>query len=392
MKRRIEEQIDRLILEKGEYHPLEFLFQEGRLSYDDYEAWRSGEIRELVDMLFGNPEQILESLEQAAIYLQRRGWESERLIYRERGRPDARPLRFSQESRFDDCFHRAYHKPREQPQLDLFSDTSTTYLVNGITQALKTLNATDAREALQQLCESAPDHSRLGELERLVEALEALESPLLDAEVELQRLLTETGPLAERHLDRASGSLLIPLWRRLTDALRDRSFDPSRPELHPSYTATQARDWPMVRRAVEREAEWRHQPVLLERHAMACTCLDEQAAALGSWYLICWQFPELGDRLDRCGDHTLRQGWQAFLDLEQELPVEDFPAWLMLSHPGLMRISPHGDDDIPCPDSYRTLHQLLRDSGKTADQQRIELRARLKQQAPLLFRHYLDSV
>jgi hypothetical protein len=392
MNRRIEEQIDQLILEKGEYHPLELLFQEGRLSYDDYEAWRRGEIRDLVDMLFGNPVQILKSLEQAATYLQRRGWESERLIYRERGRPEASPLRYSQESHFDDCFHLAYRKPGDQPQLDLFSDTSTTYLINGITQALKTLNATDARGALQQLCESAPDHSHLGELERLVEALEAIESPLLDVETELRRLLKETGPLAERHLNKASSFLLIPLWRRLTGALEHRPFEPSRPDLHPSYTATQARDWPMVRQAVENEAEWRHQPVLLERHAVACANLDEQAAALGSWYLICWQFPELADRLDRCGDQTLLRGWQAFQDLEQELPTEDFPAWLMLRHPGLAHIAPHGEDDIPCPESYRTLYHLLHVSGEKVDDQRMALRAKLKHQAPLLFRHYLDTV
>ncbi|MGD8914031.1 MAG: hypothetical protein PVJ68_14995 [Candidatus Thiodiazotropha sp.] len=392
MNRRIEEQIDQLILEKGEYHPLELLLQEERLSYEDYEAWRSGEIRDLADLLFGNPEQILKSLEQAADYLQRLGWESERLIYRERGRPDAGPLRFSQESRFDDSFHRAYRKPREQPQLDLFSDTTATYLVNGITQALKTLNATDARQSLQRLCESAPDHSQLGELERLVEALESLDSPLSDVEAEQQRLQTETSPLAERHLNKASGFLLIPLWRRLTGALQHRVFDPSRPDLHPSYTAIQARDWTMVRQAVEQEVDWQRQPLLLERHAMACTYLSDQAAALQSWCLICWQFPEMEERLERCGDHTLQRGWQAFLDLEPELPTEDFPAWLILKHPGLAQIAPHGDADIPCPDSYRTLYHLVHDREHLADDQMMNLRAKLKQQAPLIFRHYLKSV
>ncbi|MGD8909370.1 MAG: hypothetical protein PVI92_08465 [Chromatiales bacterium] len=392
MKRRIEEQIDQLILEKGEYHPLELLLQEERLSYEDYEAWRIGEIRDLADMLFGNPEQILKSLEQAADYLQRRGWESERLIYRERGRPDAHPLRFSQDSRFDDSFHRAYHKPREQPQLDLFSDTATTYLVNGITQALKTLNANDARQSLQQLCESAPDHSQLGELERLVEALESLDSPLCAVEAELQRLQTETVPLAERHLNKASSFLLSPLWRRLSGALQNRGFDPSRPDLHSSYTAIQARNWTMVRQAVESEADWRRQPVLLERHAMASTYLADQTAVLQSWCLICWQFPELDDRLERCGDHTLQRGWQTFLDLEPELPTEDFPAWLMLKHPGLALIAPKGDSDIPCPDSYRTLYHLVHDREHLADDQVMNLRAKLKQQAPLLFRHFLNSV
>jgi hypothetical protein len=392
MNRHIEQQIDQLLLEKGEYHPLELLLQEGRLSYDDYEAWRTGEIRDLADMLFGNQKQILKTLEQAALYLQRRGWESERLIYKERGRADGRPLRFSQEGRFDDCFHRAYRKPQDQPQLDLFCDTSTTYLVNGITQALKTLNATDARESLHQLSESAPDHSQLGELERLVEALESLERPLSDAEAELQRLLTETSPLAERHLNKGAGFLLTPLWRRLTGALQDRAFAPSRPDLHPSYTATQARDWPKVRQAVEQEADWQRQPLLLERHATACTYLADQAAALRSWFLICWQFPEQEERLDRCGDHTLHKGWQGFLDLDPELPSEDFPAWLIMRHPGLSLIAPHGEEKLPCPDSYRTLSRLLHNSEKTPDSQIMDLRAKLKQQAPQLFRHYLQSV
>ncbi len=60
--RRIEQQIDRLLLEQGEYHPLEFLLQEGRLSYADYESWRNGEIRDLSEMLFGDPEQITKTL------------------------------------------------------------------------------------------------------------------------------------------------------------------------------------------------------------------------------------------------------------------------------------------------------------------------------------------
>lgn len=390
--RHTEQQIDQLLLEQGEYHPLEFLLQEGRLSYDDYEAWRNGEIRDLSEMLFGNPEQIAKTLEQAAAYLQRRSWESESLVYKQRGMPDARPLRFSQDSRLNDCFHRAYRKPQDQSQLDLFTDTSTTYLVNGITQALKTLNAADARQSLQRLFEAAPDHVHLGELERLVEALEHLDAPVPDTHVQIENLLSETTPLAERHLKKACGHLLTPLWRRLSVALRDHAFDPSRPDHHASYTAAQARDWPGVRQAVEREADWPRQATLLERHASACTQLADQAAALQSWCLLCWQFPDLSDRLESCGDHTLSNAWLAFLDLEPELPTEDFPAWLLLRAPGLTLIAPDGDDHIPCPDSYRTLYQLQRNKQAATNEQALALRARLKQQAPLLFRHFLDSL
>jgi hypothetical protein len=390
--RHTEQQIDRLLLEQGEYHPIEFLLQEGRLSYEDYEAWRNGEIRDLSEMLFGSPEQILKILQQAAVYLQRRGWESERLVYKQRGGPDARPLRFSQEHRLDDCFHLAFRKPESQSQLDLFTDTSTTYLVNGITQALKTLNASDARQSLNRLYETAPDHVHLGELERLVEALENLDHPVLDAQAEMQRLQTETALLAERHLNKACHQLLTPLWRRLTNALLNTSFDPARPEHHASYTAAEARDWTGVRQAVEHQTDWQRQPVLLERHARACTHLSDQAAALHSWSLLCWQFPEQGARLESCVDHALRSGWQAFLDLEPELPTQDFPAWLLLRNPVLARIVTNCDDDTPCPDSYRTLLHLLQNSRDTTDEHAMSMRAELKRQAPLLFRHFLDSL
>jgi hypothetical protein len=389
--RHTQQQIDRLLMEQGEYHPLEFLLQEGRLSYGDYEAWRNGEIRDLSEMLFGDPEQILKALQQAAVYLQRLGWESERLVYRERGGPEASPLRFSQESRLDECFHRAYRKPREQSQLDLFTDTSTTYLVNGITQALQTLNAGDARQALNRLYETAPDHIHLGELERLVEPLEQLEHPVRDLPAEMERLQGEITLLAERHLNKTSQQLLIPLWRRLTGALLETPFDPARPEHHASHTAAQARDWGGVRQAVEGEAQWQQQPALLERHAWACTQLSDQPAALQSWCWLCWQFPQRDGHLENCNDPVLRRGWQAFLDLEPELPTETFPAWLLLWAPGLAQIAPDGDRDPLCPDSYRTLLHLQRSGSEMTNEQSLAWRAKLKQQAPLLFHHFLAT-
>jgi hypothetical protein len=394
MNRHTEQQIDRLLLEQGEYHPLAFLLQEGRLDYGDYDAWRNGEVRDLSEMLFGDPVQIAKTLELAAAYLQRRGWESERLVYRQRGRPEASPLRFSQESRLDECFHLAYRKPKDQSQLDLFTDTSTTYLVNGITQALKMLNANEAREALNQLYEAAPDHLHLGELERLVEALESLEHPEQDAQAELKRLLSETCGLAEQHLGKASHHLLIPLWRRLSKALQTQEFDSTRPELHSSYTAYMAQDWTGVRQGVEREAGWQNEAVLLERHARASTHLSDQAGALQSWFQLIWRFPQLSERLETCVDHSLQSAWQAFLDLEPELPEADFPAWLLVRTPALALIAPEGEEGSPCPESYRTLLQLQRSNLKEGMEatapQAMELRARLKQQDPLLFQHFLN--
>jgi hypothetical protein len=147
---------------------------------------------------------------------------------------------------------------------------------------------------------------------------------------------------------------------------------------------------------VEREADWSSQADLLERHARACSHLSDPAASLHSWFLLCWQFPALGDRIETGEDHNLGEAWQDFLDLEPELPVEDFPAWLLLRVPATTQIAPDRAHKTPCPDSYPTLLHLQRSrqaqSAKSAQQKTLELRARLKQQAPLLFRYFLESL
>ena len=98
MTHHIHHLVDQLLLEQGEYRPLEFLLQEGRLSYADYEAWRNGELDFLDEALFGDPDHIQQDLLQAEEYLQRRGWQAETLGYeawRRHAQAGSRPLRFS---------------------------------------------------------------------------------------------------------------------------------------------------------------------------------------------------------------------------------------------------------------------------------------------------------
>jgi hypothetical protein len=224
MTHHIHHLVDQLLLEQGEYRPLEFLLQEGRLSYADYEAWRNGELDFLDEALFGDPDHIQQDLLQAEEYLQRRGWQAETLSYEawhRHAHAGSRPLRFSTNTNHDARFHRRYRKPEDQPQLDLFSDAPATTLFNGITRALIDRNPPEARRQLERLYETAPDHIRLGELERLVEAAEGLNSLVSDAAAELHALQQTLTPLAEDLLGKDSRNLLIPLWRRLSGALRD---------------------------------------------------------------------------------------------------------------------------------------------------------------------------
>ena len=402
MTQDIQQQVDQLLLEQGEYQPLELLLQEGRLLYADYEAWRNGELDTLDEALFGDREHIQQQLMQAEACLQQRGWQAETISYPGWGSKHtaSRPLRFSASNKLDLCFHRRYRKPQDQPQMDLFTDAPATCLVNGITHALINRNTAEARRLLERLTDTAPDHVRLGELERLVEAAEALNTPVNDAAAELQNLQESLAPLAESLLGKDSRNLLIPLWQRLSAALQDQPYQASQPELHLSYTAAQAMDWEAVRQAVEQEPRWQAEPSLLLRHALACEQLHLQSAALLSWFKLCWQFPEQYDALETSSNHELRQQWIAFQDLEPELPFSSFPAWLLLDNPGLTRVLLEpgpisSNHEMVYPVSYLAMFQLQHSHLNPHAKQRHEtmtLRAQLKQQDPALFQYFLGNI
>lgn len=401
MNHHIHRMVDQLLLEQGEYLPLELLLQEGRLNYTDYEAWRSGELHCLDEALFGDPEQMTQLLQQAADYLQHLGWQAETIAYRTWQNSSPRQLRFSQNSTLDHCFHQRYRKPQDQPQLDLFTDAPATNLINGITQALIDLNTAEARRQLEHLYDNAPDHIRLGELECLVEASESQHTAVGDAPAELQILQETLIPLADRLLGKEGRNLLVLLWRRLSRALHAQPYQASQPKLHVSYTATQAMDWDAVNQAIEQEPNWQTEPVLLLRHATASDYLHRQAEALQDWFLLCWQFPEKSNLLKTSSNHALRQQWLSFLDLDPELPAQAFPAWLLIAEPGLTRILPEpgsmsDQSETACPTSYRTLYLLQRNrlhpQPATGNKNNIALRVQFKQQTPILFQHFLDSI
>jgi hypothetical protein len=385
----VEGEVDGLLLEQGEYMPLELLLQTGRLMYSDYEAWRRGELPYLDQALFGDPGQVLEMLARAEAYLERRGWQPEPLCYRPWGgrTANAAPLRFSANAALDVCFHRRYRRPHDQPQLDLFTDSPGTALQNGVLLALEERHVAGARRGLGRLYDVAPDHPRLGALERLTEALEAVDRPVEDVAAELTRLEEKLTPLADELLGTGSRNLLIPLWRRLSAALQESAFDPARPRLHLSYSAARSLDWDIVQQAVEREPGWRRHPVLLERFAVAAERRHELNRALPAWFTLCWRFPDRAAAIGGSANRMLSDGWSAFQDRDVALPPPAFPAWLLVQRPALTKSLPEPDD---CPDSYATLYRLQRrHDGQPPDQDVLALRARLREQDPLLFDAYM---
>ncbi|MEJ2610651.1 MAG: hypothetical protein P8179_11325 [Candidatus Thiodiazotropha sp.] len=390
-EKQVREQVDRLLFEQGVYQPLEMLFTEGRLMYADYEAWREGDGAYLEEKLFGSPEQSREMLQLAEAYAIELGLASELQRYTSWVSGKRTELRFSSQLEVNRCFQTAYRKSDEMPQLDLLMDSPGTTLANGIIQALLNRDVHEAAQLVEQLHEVDPSHHQLGGFEGLVEAA-CRATPLEEPLQELHYLLQELKPMAEEILGVSSHPFLVPFWRSLAQALDDMVFDDDYPERHASYASLQAEDWYQLKARIEQEANWRDHFVLLQRHGLASARLHQEVDALVSWFMICWRFPDQASSIAAQRGSEWWRGWQCFLDLEPELPDEDFPAWLFIDNPSLAkRFTSEVDmQELNPPDAFQLVAELMQAKSEITDAQAIMLRKQLQQANQRLFGHYME--
>lgn len=386
MNSQIQHRVDQLLLEQGEYIPLEFLLAEGRLHYSDYEQWRRGNLLLLDEELVGDAALIRKDLTSAEQYARALGLVHTPLDYRPWG--GSTDLRFSSDFLLDSLFRKGYCKSEEQPQLDLFMDTTGANLANAITLALGRRDAAAAAELLEKLYHTDPGQHRLGKLELLLEAMQQQDAPISDPEEELADLRDEIHPLAVEMLGRESRSYMGPLWRRLGEALADHDFDPLQAELHRSFPALRSLDWIAVIESVEAEHDWRSHAVLLQRHARACDQLQRPVEALLDRFELCWRFPEQAAPAQTGATVDLIQAWELFQNLEPELDSSLFPAWLLSNRPGLSDWLPSPAAETPA--EYQLLFALQQEKDRLGLES-MRLRAKLKALNPLLFHHFIAN-
>jgi hypothetical protein len=158
--------------------------------------------------------------------------------------------------------------------------------------------------------------------------------------------------------------------------------------------AIQQEDWEQVRQTVEAQADWWTEPLLLRRHARACGRLQQAEMAVCDWFRLCWGFPELAGAIGREAEPIWRSRWRRFVELEPELPNQDFPAWSLLMQPAVAsRLSRAGClDETQVPEDYRLTGKLVAAGAAQAPAgELIELRRQLKASNPDLFIHYLEN-
>jgi hypothetical protein len=393
MNNEIQQAVEQLLMEQGNYTPLELLLAEGRLFYSDYESWRSGELSDLASTLFGDQNECQQLLYEADSYANKRSLIAEKVSYSVWGSTEGKALSFSNNATFNHLFHTRYRQASDIPQLDLFMDSTSTVLINGITQSLIERNQLEARRQLDQLFESDPGNSQLGNLEQLVEATERLTHSVDEPANLLDHLEHVLSPLAIDLLESNSRHFLTPQWHRLTLALEAHTFDAATPKLHSSYSALQAVSWQQVKESVERETEWQQQPILIRRHALACGHLHQEVVATADWFLLCWRFPCQADTIKSEAKPAWQQRWKNFIELEPELPNQTFPAWAIINEPGLLKQLTGLEAAVTePPEIWRISLALLQDPSQTTNRELMANRKALQKSDPQLFQHYLKRV
>lgn len=277
-------------------------------------------------------------------------------------------------------------------QFDLFLHSADVVAENELREALRAGNANEAQQKLTELRTRNAEHKVLQPASTMIEALRAALPNDLSTTLEFQRRLEqEWSPAAKTLFDVEGQEMLAPLWRAIGMALESIPFDPEHPDHHASCAYLKCRDWSAALRVIQTEPDCESQPVLLERMAQALWQTDQTVQAIQRWFMLCWAAPDYFENLIRNGHipaSLLLEHWDQAMnvDMEPELSVEWYPAWVMLHEPGLARsIKSQGAATGP-----KRAFELVRELVMSDDEQ-LALRQELKDIHPGLFHYFLQN-
>ena len=344
--------VQQLVMEQGEYAPLELLLATNRLAWDDNRAWREGRLETLDAVLVDGNRETREWLEQAQAWAATLGLAAEPTVHHGWESNAGTALTASADSALDALLNTRFRRHREHAQLDLFLDSAQTAAVNELLGALTARDAGAAHRALDQLVRIDRDHGQRFHAARLISALEApaSEEPGWGVE-QLERMEREWVPAATALLGARRRDFLAPLWRGIARALEPVPFNADRPDRHASRAYREGLDWERMRRSVLAVPRYETEPVLLARLAEAHWRLRDRVKAMETWFALCRHSPEEFASLVEASDFpdwALRSAWRAALESDLEPPITPdwFPAWMLIEEPGLARVlAPRRSDD-----------------------------------------------
>ncbi len=392
---RVHAAIQNLLLNHSSFTPLELLIECDAVSYTDYDAWRRGRHGTLIDCVAGGEASVKNLVDTAAAWADRLDLERRDIDYFGWEEHQGKRLIAADHAAINRLLCSEYIPKRDRAQLDLFFDSAENAAVNELLEALAGRDSERARSAFESLSSLNPSHRYLDDASCVVAALEA--APVFSPDSALQTLeLLENIwlPASLRLLGPRARDVLAPVWRQIGQALAAIPFDPEYPQRHSSNAYSQCLDWENVRRTVQATDDYQSQPALLLRLAQAERRLGNRNVALEIWFQLCWNAGELMcAQLESAAfpDHLLKRYWRdaTWEDLEPELSIEFFPAWVLLRERGIALALPTQTDSRTCVTVFELMRSLLLNPE---DHALMEKRNQLQQAHAGLFAQYLLQV
>ena len=385
--------VQQLVMEHGEYAPLELLLVTNRLGYDDYRAWRECRLETLDAVLADGKREICAWLNEAQSWADLLGLAAEPAVHRGWEENAGTVLVASADPRLNAQLSTRSRHSREHDQLDLFIDSAQIAAVNALVDALTARDANGAHRALERLVQINCDHGQRVHAAKLISALEAPAPEGPEQGVErLEWIEREWGSAASALLGARRRDFLAALWRDIGRALGPAPFNPASPERHASRAYREGLDWERMRRSVLAVPGYENEPVLLARLAEAHWRLRDRARAIESWLALCRLAPEAFGQLIEASDFpdwSVQNAWRVAQEqaLEQEMTPAWFPAWILLEEPGLAGVlAPRHADDEPSR-AFDLVIALL--SHPDHDERGIELRRSLQNIHPGVLERFL---
>ena len=121
--------VQQLVMEHGEYAPLELLLATNRLGYDDYRAWRECRLETLDAVLADGKREIFAWLEGAQSWACALGLAAEPAVHHGWEENAGTVLVASSDPRLNELLSTRFRHTREHDQLDLFIDSAQTAAV-----------------------------------------------------------------------------------------------------------------------------------------------------------------------------------------------------------------------------------------------------------------------
>jgi len=392
--------VDQTLASHGAWDAVCFLLTIGRLSQENYEAWRLGEVETLEDVVSGSPKRIVEMLKLGLMHAKQRGLHVAEKSWQGWGEKVGQNMRLFADDALNAYFSCVYSPAEDRSQLDLFMDAQHVVCFNRIRSALMQ-RSLQLPALFDDAFERYADDPVLARLEALyVASKDEQACNHTDVVARFCQLKQEITPLAVEELATFSPQahdFLSPLWRSIAQSLEHHAFDPSQPDLHASQAWLQAKAYDKAIHAVQDVEHWQRFPTLHLVMIDAFFAAQQIVALRGAWMGLCLHCPRAvalhinaehyANNLKACG---LKHHWDRFKGLEHRPSVEDFPAWLIIQQAEYLTLL----SDFTVPDHeagqrFLWVKTLLSEHDITASH--IQLRRHLKRSSFWLFSMLLQK-